>query len=286
MSLFTLSCTTCATRGVAQHGPDKDEILACFKYAPPAGYSYWGIAGPPLWSLGGARWFDYAKVNDLAAKAGLLGCTEVYGPQFPTDSIQKAEWAAEEIALMFELADRMGAPFVVFTGGKRNDDGGLAASIAGIKRLLPLIRNFRCRLALEPHYGSQFMTRSDFDTIFSQIDDEMVGITVDVGHFHAAGVDWEDLIRSHASKIWNVHLKDHVGRQSVPIGKGEIDLKRLLEVLHQIDYEGTLAVELEPVDTENLPQYIAEAHRYLSDLVSEVTGGPPREPPQTHDDWP
>ena len=90
-----------------------------------------------------------------------------------------------------------------------------------------------------------------------------------------AGVDWEDLIRSYQRKIWNIHLKDHLGRQSVPIGQGEIDLKGLIGVLHEIDYRGALAVELEPVDTENLPRYIAEAYRYLDDLVREVTGNPP-----------
>ena len=91
MSRFLLSCTTCSLRGV-----ERDEILACFRHAPAAGYRYWGLAGPPLWDLGGARWFDAAKVARMAREAGLAGCTEVYGPQFPTDSRESAEAAAED----------------------------------------------------------------------------------------------------------------------------------------------------------------------------------------------
>ena len=270
MSAFTLSCTTCALRGA-----EGDEILACFKHAPGAGYKYWGLAGPPLWGLGGARWFDAQRVKKLADRAGFEGCTEVYGPSFPTDSIAAAEEAAEDVALMFDVAETVDSPLVVFSGGNREGAGGIQASIAGIRKLLTLVEDKPARLGLEPHHNSRFMTRDDFDTIFAAIDDPRVGITVDTGHFHTAGVDWKGLIRDYREKIYNIHLKDHDGPQSVPIGRGDIDLKGLIEVLNEIDYEGALAVELEVVDQKNLPQYIGEAYTHLSGLVREVTGQPP-----------
>ena len=91
---------------------------------------------------------------------------------------------------------------------------------------------------------------------------------MDTGHFHAAGVDWKALIRRYAARIYNVHLKDHLGPQSVAIGKGEIDLPGLVAVLREIDYSGPLALELEVTDPENLPRYIAEAHEYMSRLLA------------------
>ena len=275
MSRFVLSCTTCATRGISTQGDDRDEVKACFRYAPRAGYKYWGMAGPPLWFIGGARWFDARRVSGLAKRAGLKGCTEVYGPQFPTDSPAAAEEAAEEIARMFEVARDMRSPLVVITGGKRVGRSGLDASIAGVRRLLTLVRGMPVRLALEPHFGSQFQSREDYDALFSALDDPQVGITVDTGHFHSAGVDWKALIRAYAPKICNVHLKDHRGTQSVPVGAGEIDLKGVIETLHEISYEGALAVELEVVDSQNLPRYIAEAHDYLLRTVRDVTGRDP-----------
>jgi len=270
MSAFTLSCTTCALRGA-----ERDEILACFRHAPAAGYKYWGLAGPPLWALGGAQWFDAARVRQLADAAGFLGCTEVYGPSLPTDSIAAAEAAAEDVALMFDVAAVMDAPLVVFSGGNRQGAGGIEASIAGIQKLLTLVQDRPARLALEPHYNSRFMTRQDFDAIFAAIDDPRVGITVDTGHFHSAGEDWKGLIRDYRERIYNIHLKDHQGSQSVPIGAGDIDLRGLIEVLDEIGYEAALALELEVVDQHNLPRYIGEAYTYLSDLVRQVTGQPP-----------
>jgi sugar phosphate isomerase/epimerase len=160
---------------------------------------------------------------------------------------------------------------VVITGRPRRD-GGLEPTIAGIKALLPLVEHLPVRLALEPHFGSQIQEIDDYAAIFDQIESPKVGITLDSGHFHAAGVDWKHLIHRFPERIYNFHVKDHIGTQSVPLGAGEIDLRGYIEELHGINYQGALAVELEVVDPENLPRYCSEAFIYLRDLVMEVTG--------------
>jgi sugar phosphate isomerase/epimerase len=148
---------------------------------------------------------------------------------------------------------------------------GLESSIAGLKALLPLIENMPVSMALEPHYHSQYQDAEDYDMVFSAIQHPKVGITIDTGHFHSAGVDTLAFIRKYAGKIWNVHLKDHVGTESVAIGKGEIDLKGIIEALYEINYEGPLALELKVKDKENLSKYVAEAYIYLRDMILKVT---------------
>ena len=289
MSRFVLSCTTCATRGI-----DGDETAACFRYAPRAGFRAWGIASVAQRALGEARWLDAGKLRGAAQAVGLRRCTEVYAPTFPADSEAAAEAAAEQVAGVFALAEGLGAPLVVMTGGMsparaaairdglvsaprrgRIRSVGLAAPIAGIKRLLPLVEHLPVRLALEPHHGSNFSVRADFDRIFSEIDHPKVGITIDTGHFHCSEVDWRAFIRAYGDRIWNLHVKDHRGPVSVPLGAGEIDLRGYLEELHALDYDGPLALELEVEDPENLPRYVTDAHAYLTRLVREVTGSDP-----------
>lgn len=269
MSRFILSCTTCATRI-----PGRDEISECFIHAPRAGYKAWGVAGPLFWTPGLLRWANIQLITGCAAKAGLEHCTEVYGPAFPTDSVAEAQEAAGDRARLFDAAEEMGSPLVVITGRPRRD-GGIEPTIAGIKTLLPLIENKPVRLALEPHYGSQIQFFEDYEAIFDQIESPQVGITLDSGHFHSAGVDWKRLIHRYPERIYNFHVKDHVGTQSVPLGAGEVDLYGYIEELHAIGYEGALAVELEVVDPENLPRYCAQAFVYLRDLVKEITGQAP-----------
>ena len=267
MSRFILSCTTCALRA-----PGKDELLETLKHAPVAGFKYWGVAGPPFWTPGVPQWIDADKINKLARDAGLEGMTEVYAAGIVTDSPQAAEaYVRNRLVHSFHLAERLHCPLVVFSGGKRQE-GGLEASIAGVKALLPLIEDMPVRMALEPHYRSQYQSAEDYDVIFAAIDHPQVGITVDTGHFHSAGVDIPAFIQKYRDKIFNAHLKDHVGTESVPIGKGEINLKRIFEALDEIDYQGPIALELEVRDAENLPKYVAEAYPYLKHLILEVTG--------------
>lgn len=269
MSHFTLSCTSCATRQ-----PWRDEIEDCFTYAPKAGYRAWGIAGPACWTPGFSQWLDLDRIRQRADEVGLTKCTEVYSMPFPTDSIDLAQTAAKQIARNFNMAETLGSPLVVLSGGKRQP-GGLDATIAGIQALLPRIEGKSIKLALEPHYRSQIMFLDDYDAILSAIDSPQVGITLDSGHFHSANVDWRQVIERHPERILNFHVKDHISVQSVAIGVGEIDLRAYIEALHEIDYEGALAVELEVSDFENLIRYGAEAYTYLYDMVVDVTAEPP-----------
>jgi len=271
MSRFILSCTTCALRA-----PYKDEIAETFKFAPAAGYKYWGTAGPALWTPFIGAWLDAERIKAEAAKAGLIGCTEVYSPQISTKSVDDAVKSVEPIVAQAEYTVKMDCPYLVITGGQRVEGAdGLEASVAGLKVLLSRIRDMPIRVALEPHYYSQFQEAEDYDYIFDNIDDPQLGITVDTGHFHWAKVDTPALIRKYASKIWNVHLKDHEGPQSVAIGAGDIDIGEIISVLHEIGYEGALALEIEPEDTENLPGYVAESYPLLSKMVEKVTGAKP-----------
>jgi sugar phosphate isomerase/epimerase len=118
----------------------------------------------------------------------------------------------------------------------------------------------------------------DYDTIFGEITSLQVGITIDTGHFFSAGVDWRSFVHRYADRIHNVHVKDHIGIQSVPLGRGQVDLRGYLEELDAINYEGALAVELEVEDPENLPRYCTEAYEYLNELVQDVTGQLPVQP--------
>ena len=263
MSEIILSCTTCALRN-----PPLDEISETFKHAPKAGYTYWGLAGPITWTPGLIRWLDTAGLQRQAAEAGLKGLTEVYASGISTDSVEAAESSVEDLLLNAQAAVKLKCPLLVFSGGKRQT-GGLKHTLVGLDKLVQAIANLPVKVALEPHAGSQFQNESDYEEIFNHITTEQIGITIDTGHFHVLGVDWKALIRRYPDRVYNVHVKDHIGSQSVPIGKGEVDMPGLLRELRAIDYHGPLAVELEVEDPGNLPQYVADAYQYLSDLMHD-----------------
>lgn len=261
MSEIILSCTTCALRN-----PPLDEISETLKHAPKAGYIYWGLAGPITWTPGLIRWLDTEALQRQAAEAGLKGLTEVYASGISTDSVERVERTVEDLLLNAQAAVKLKCPLLVFSGGKRQP-GGLEHTLVGLEKLVKAISDLPVKVALEPHVGSQFQNEADYAEIFEHITTEQIGITIDTGHFHVAGVDWKALIRKYPDRIYNIHVKDHIGHQSVPIGEGEVDMPGLIHELRAINYCGPLAVELEVEDPANLPRYVADAYEYLSDLI-------------------
>jgi sugar phosphate isomerase/epimerase len=231
------------------------------------------LAHPSLWVLGAWRWFKAEEMARLARDSGLIVCTEVYGPNLPNVPVSISN--VKDMVGMFEVAKIMGSPLVVITGRRSNTDDPKALDncVDFLKELDKRIANYPgIRLALEPHYGSSLQKREDFRYIFDRVDSPRIGITVDTGHFHSAEVDTIAFIKEFGSKVLNIHLKDHVGKQSVPIGEGEIDLKGIVKALDGIGYEGALAIEIEPKDPEKLPGYAKDSYWYMRKIVKEVTG--------------
>jgi len=162
----------------------------------------------------------------------------------------------------------LGCDRLVQTGGPRRD-GGLAQTLQGLRALDFALGDLPVRVCLEPHVGSQILYPDEYDALMAELPASRYGITVDTGHFHSAGVDWKALMLRFPDRVWNVHLKDHIGTQSVAIGAGEIDLRGLIAVLREIGYDGPLAIEMEVTDPENLHRYISDAYRAMTALLEE-----------------
>ena len=165
-----------------------------------------------------------------------------------------------------EAAVGLECDLLVQTGGPRAE-GGLDRTIAGLLLLHEALGDLPIRVALEPHMGSQILHAEECDRLMAELPAPRFGITVDTGHFHSAGVDWKAIIRDYPERIYNVHLKDHIGPQSVAIGAGEIDVAGLIAELRGIGYEGALAIEMEVTDPENLHVYIGEAYGHMVGLL-------------------
>ena len=256
-----LSCTTCALRGTG-----RDEIEATFDYATKVGFKHWGLGGPFTWEPGLIQWLDVEKLKRRMKEVGLETLSEVWTPPIPTDDPEAGALGAKHVAMAARVAAELGCHRIVQTGGPRRE-GGMEQTVAGLRRLLDLIHDEKTLICLEPHMNSQILYPEDYAAIFTALETPRLGITVDTGHFHAAGVDTEALLRSYHDKVYNVHVKDHIGEQSVVIGEGEIDLAGIISVLRKIGYDGPLAVEMEVVDTENLPRYIGPAYDHLARLL-------------------
>lgn len=255
-------CASICYRGYAA-----DEFAATLELAPKAGYKSMEIHGPMTWSVEAIEAFDLPLVQQRLQAAGLR-CAGLYPPGWGGKDKEDVRRRARAIARAAQLAEALGADHIETTGATSRQEGGLANVVECVRQVLDLLPpSCRVKLALENHYGNVLEQPQDFQEVLEAVPDPRVGVCVDTGHFHSAQVDTVALIHRFGPRIYAVHLKDHIGRRSVGIGRGEIDLPAIIAALRAVGYRGGLTVELEVEDPENLPRYTQEAYIYLCGLL-------------------
>ena len=108
------------------------------------------------------------------------------------------------------------------------------------------------RAAFHPHshHGSIFETRDEYERIMKLTNPELVGWNPDTGHIVRGGQDLLDTLRTFASRIVHVHLKDaDAGNNWQPLGKGVCNIPSVLNFLERdIGYRGWVVGEEESAE--------------------------------------
>ena len=143
------------------------------------------------------------------------------------------------------------------------------------------------RSVIHHHAGGYIDYLDEIDMILSDVSEDYVGLCFDTGHAYYAGIDPEQGIRRHASRIEYVHFKDvdklvydvvineNIGfyeacfkRLMCPIGEGALDYASIRRALIDIGYDGWITLEQDrhPSDTSNVPDCIKKSLTHLQKL--------------------
>ena len=166
-----------------------------------------------------------------------------------------------------DLAAAMQCTRIVFPPLRPREGYDYGRLAEGCRILADYIGERDVALALENHHQWPMSYPEDYARLFEHLDDARVGITMDTGHFTSSQVDMVDFVDRFAGRVKHVHLKDHVGTQSVAFGRGETDNAAVIERLRGAGYDGCASVELEVADKENTERYLAEALDYCRDVL-------------------
>ena len=184
-----------------------------------------------------------------------------YGMQFtsfhlpPIDDDQAASIDRAVEAARF--AEAVGARIVLYKATSRPN------YIEAAARFLDAIEELDVVPVVQNHFGTPVTTLDDVKEVHAGIDDARMQALLEVGHFHSAGVHWRAAVEYLGDRIALVHIKDQVGRQSVPYGTGEVDLPGVFSAMHDRGYTGDYVVEMEVEDREHTPAYLDEAVDYI-----------------------
>jgi inosose dehydratase len=98
-----------------------------------------------------------------------------------------------------------------------------------------------------------------------------VGLCLDVGHCQRSGIDPAAAAAACADRLLDLHLKDVTAAskegEAVEIGRGVIDIPRLLRTLARVNYLGTASFEYEKDSRDPLPG-LAESVGYVRGVLA------------------
>lgn len=195
-----------------------------------------------------------------------------------------------EIEAFVDLAADWGAGVVRVFGGSLPDDPkarqerlGAAAEVLSEAAARAAERSVR--IGLETH--DSFLAAATVADVLRRVPSPAVGAVWDSHHPFRAGETAEAVDQSIGARVVLAQVKDArrtPGRpeewELVPLGEGEVPVRRMLELLHARRYQGWVSVEWErhwhPELAEPqiaLPAHIALLRKWLEDIEAGDSGG-------------
>ncbi len=103
--------------------------------------------------------------------------------------------------------------------------------------------------------------------------DPRMGLCIDVGHTQRSGLDPSTEIERYFDRLLDIHCKDVSAADqqgtTMEIGRGVVDIPRLLKTLARLNYERTLHCEHEKDKNDPLPG-VAESVGYLRGVLATL----------------
>ncbi len=141
--------------------------------------------------------------------------------------------------------------------------------------LLPLVneqvKKHNIKLAIHNHGPGDALYSSPVD-VYEKIQglDQRIGLCIDIGHVVRIGQDPVAMIERYKDRLYDMHMKDQdkVGGEGQPIevGRGVIDIPKIIETLKKINYTGHVAFEYEKNEEDPLAG-LAESVGYLKGVI-------------------
>jgi inosose dehydratase len=136
------------------------------------------------------------------------------------------------------------------------------------------VKKRNIKLAIHNHGPGDKLYASPED-VYSKIKDldKRIGLCIDIGHVVRIGQDPVPMIEKYKDRLYDMHMKDVnknvADGKPVEIGRGIIDIPRVIKTLKKINYQGAVAIEYEKDGDDPVPG-LAESVGYLRGIMKMV----------------
>ncbi len=253
-----------------------------------AGYEYVDVEATLAYCPHVNPWKDDPeRFKDKVAGFGLRGA-EALGNhrELITD-----DQAVADISQAIRWCAAAGVPIVATGDGQKPAEMSTETAISILKdrlaELSALAVEHKICLAIEEHGTISLGSLDGLPRIIGLVASGSLAVNFDTANIHrgdyigadrdqhgwktgqAAGLDEVELLRRVMQWVKHVHVKDVIGRDSVILGEGEVDLRECLRLLHEAHFGGVLAYETEGAqDLEEATRMIVASRQFLLDVLA------------------
>lgn len=249
MSKIQIGFQTNAWGGVVGHPAGVTSVKDLFYLAPAstgqaleeiarAGYQGFELFDGNLVAFEGNKSEFRSLLNDTGLQ--LVGVYAGANFIYP-DILQDELWRIEKGA---SLAAEFGAQHLVVGGGAVRSYGVHEDDYKRLAEALDLVADLGEKHGLiasyHPHLGTCVTTLEQMDKVFPHT---RINFCPDTAHIDAAGSSSVEVVRKYAKRIRYIHLKDVRDGNFLPLGRGTVDFRGILDTLHAHNYSGWITIE-------------------------------------------
>ncbi|MBI4531511.1 MAG: TIM barrel protein [Candidatus Latescibacteria bacterium] len=214
------------------------------------------------------------ELGTLLGKHGLqLACL------YHSGVYHEREGAEKMVAQTSELSRRardIGCPSINVNPdpiGRDKTDEELKIQGEFLNRIAQELRGIGLRFTVHNHTPEMRNDAREHRANLTHTDADLVGFCLDLHWVLRGGQDPIAILRETGGRTQSLHLRNAVnGVWSETLGDGEIEYRRVSEVLHEIDYRGPLIVELAYEQETRLTRTLIENERLAREYVKRVFG--------------
>jgi inosose dehydratase len=133
------------------------------------------------------------------------------------------------------------------------------------------VKDTNIKLAIHNHGPGDKLYSSPAD-VYEKVKalDKRIGLCIDIGHVQRIGLDPVVMLERYQDRLYDIHMKDvsKVSNEdsSIEIGRGIINIPKVIKTLKKIKYMGNMAFEFEKDENDPLPG-LAESVGYVRGVV-------------------
>lgn len=179
---------------------------------------------------------ELLELNNISLLAVYSGANFIYN-----EIIKEELYKIEKVA---EIASEFSAKHLVVGGGAIRSGAIIKEDYymlgKGLNEVIGISEKYGLIASYHPHLGTIVQGSDQLDMLMPVTD---INLCPDTAHIEAGGGSSVETVEKYVNRINYIHFKDHDSGRFLPLGEGNIDFGKIINILSENGFKGEITVE-------------------------------------------